>query len=467
MDVPRIRWSRRDGHARCGPGRAVRACAVLITIPVLLAGAPARADGTFSADDKRAIVQGFLSRAARLDAGDIHSQLTGVMGLIAAERESSLLDFSLGGQNVGIARAPNPLGASEQADPQQPPNDQGPPPHAQSSGRNEPAVETVNDGNSNNFTDSDRLYRAPLLRPTDLLFGFRQPQQRETVYDLDSARFALASELGGDAARTLMKPMRFNFWLASKGGGEFSGAHDPSASTRPDGWALSTGAHYKITPRTMFGALFRARSTAGSAPGLAATTELESYGVGLYGGWALGDNITFSALGVYERGDNAVTIDGGSGRYGSDQLSLSANLKGYWRFGNWWLAPSASVTWNRTASEAYLDSAGDAVGSGAADTAQATFGPQIGYVFHGDEYVKAIRPRVALTGIYSFLDTGTRELSGGTIPGNRGLYGQALGGVDIWLNNRMTMNLDAGYDGIGAPDMEAWTVRGKVAIPFR
>jgi hypothetical protein len=459
MDVP-----------QSGPGRAVRACAVLIAMPVLLTSAPARADGTFSADDKRAIVQGFLSRAARLDAGDIHSHLTGVMGLIAEERESSLLDFSLAGQNVGVVRTPSPLGASEQAAPQQPSDDSGPPPHAQSQatppGHDDPVVDRTNDG-SNNFADADSLYRAPLLRPTDLLFGFRQPQQRETVYDLDSARFALASELGGDAARTLIKPMRFNFWLASKGGGEFSSSYDPGANKRPDGWALSTGAHYKITPKTMFGALFRARSTAGSAPGLAATTELESYGVGLYGGWALGDNITFSALGAYERGHNAVTIDGGSGTYGSDQLSLSANLKGYWRFGNWWLAPSASVTWNRTVSEAYLDSAGDAVDSGAADTAQATFGPQIGYVFYGDEYVKAIRPRVALTGIYSFLDTGTRELSGGTIPGARGLYGQALAGVDIWLNNRMTMNFDAGYDGIGAEDMEAWTVRGKVAIPFR
>jgi hypothetical protein len=467
MDVPQIRWSRRDGHARRGSGGALRACAVLITMPVLLAGAPARADGTFSAEDKRSIVQGFLSRAARLDAGDIHSHLTGVMGLIAEERDSSLLDFSLSGQNVGVARSPNPLGGSEEATPQQPPKDSRRSSHTQSPAQNDPDVETVHDGNSNNFADSDRLYRAPPLRPTDLLFGFRQPQQRETVYDLDSARFALASELGGDAARTLMKPMRFNFWLASKGGGEFSSAYDPGTNRRPDGWALSTGAHYKITPKTMFGALFRARSTAGSAPGLAASTDLESYGVGLYGGWALSDNITFSALGAYERGDNAVTIDGGSGRYGSDQLSLSANLRGYWRFGNWWLAPSASVTWNRTASEAYLDSAGDAVDSGAADTAQATFGPQIGYVFHGDEYVKAIRPRVALTGIYSFLDTGTRELSGGAIPGTRGLYGQALAGIDIWLNNRMTMNFDAGYEGIGAPDMEAWTVRGKMAIPFR
>jgi hypothetical protein len=433
-----------------------------MTMPVLLAGTPARADGTFSADDKRAIVQGFLSRAARLDAGDIHSQLTGVMGLIAAERQSSLLDFSLAGRNVGVARTPNPTGASEQAAP--PSNDSGGPSHPP--GHNDRGGHWGQ--GSNRFADADRLYRAPLLRPTDLLFGFRQPEQREAVYDLDSARFALASELGGDAAQALMKPTRFNFWLASKdGGGAFSGAHDPGATKRPDGWALSTGAHYKITPKTMFGALFRARSTAGSAPGLAATTDLESYGVGLYGGWSLGDNITFSALGVYERGDNAVMIDGGSGRYGSDQLSLSANLKGYWRFGNWWLSPSASVTWNRTASEAYLDSAGDAVDSGAADTAQATFGPQIGYVFHGDEYVKAIRPRVALTGIYSFLDTGTRELSGGTIPGNRGLYGQALAGVDIWLNNRMTMNLDAGYDGIGTADMEAWTVRGRMEIPFR
>jgi hypothetical protein len=392
------------------------------------------------------------------------------MGLIAEERESSLLDFSLSGQNVGVARTPNPLGASEQAAPQQLPSEPrqpGPPPHAEPPGHGDPDVNPVNEGNSNSFADTDRLYRAPLLRPTDLLFGFRQPQQRETVYDLDSARFALASELGGDAARTLMKPMKFNFWLASKGGGEFSGPYDPGDNRRPDGWALTTGAHYKITPKTMFGALFRARSAAGNAPGLAATTELESYGVGLYGGWALTDNITFSALGAYGRGHNAVTIDGGSGTYGSDQLSLSANLKGYWRFGNWWLAPSASVTWNRTASEAYLDSAGDAVDAGTADTAQATFGPQIGYVFYGDEYIKAIRPRVALTGIYSFLDTGTRELSGGAIPGTRGLYGQALAGVDIWLNNRMTMNLDAGYDGIGAPDMEAWTVRGKVAVPFR
>ncbi len=31
----------------------------------------------------------------------------------------------------------------------------------------------------------------------------------------------------------------------------------------------------------------------------------------------------------------------------------------------------------------------------------------------------------------------------------------------------MTMNFDAGYDGIGADDMGAWTVRGRVAIPFR
>ena len=128
---------------------------------------------------------------------------------------------------------------------------------------------------------------------------------------------------------------------------------------------------------------------------------------------------------------------------------------------------SASVTWNHTMSDAYLDSSGDAVGAGSTDTAQATFGPQIGYVFFGDEYVKAIRPRLALTGIYSFLETGTQVLSGGTIPGAHGFYGQAMAGVDIWLNNKMTMNFDAGYDGIGAADLEAWTLRGRITMPFR
>lgn len=458
MDLPQIR---RYIHRR---RRLAVGCAAAIATQAIMTAVPASADGTFSAADKRTIVQGFLSRAARLDAGDIHAHLTGVMNMVAEDRESPLLDFSLSGQNVGTVReVSRDSTATQDIEIAAPPPASGPaqPPPQNS----EPIEPEVNDG-ANNFADSERLYR-PLLRPTALLFGFDRPEQRETVYDLDSARFALASELGGDAARQLLKPMRFNFWLASKGDDEPVGAYDPSGVRTLGGWALSTGAHYKITPRTMFGALFRARSTIGSAPGLAATTELESYGVGLYGGWALGDNITFSALGVYERGDNAVTIDGGSGKYGSDQLSLSANLKGYWRYGNWWLAPSASLTFNRTMSDAYLDSAGDAVEAGSTDTAQATFGPQIGYVFFGDEYVKAIRPRFALTGIYSFLDTGPQQLSGGVIPDSRGFYGQALAGVDVWLNNKMTMNFDAGYDGIGAEDMDAWTVRGKLAIPFR
>src|SRR5690606_19013387 len=188
------------------------------------------------------------------------------------------------------------------------------------------------------FTDDAMVGRTSLLRPSGLLFGLRQPEQREAVYDLESARFALASQLGGDAAEVLMKPMRFNFWLASKEGpAAFTGPADPTAGRRPGDWALSTGPHCKLTPAATVGALFRARSTAGSAPGLSATTELETYGVGLYGGWAFNDHITLSALGVYDRGDNSATIDGGSGSYSSDRLSLSANLRGYWQFDNWWL----------------------------------------------------------------------------------------------------------------------------------
>ena len=42
------------------------------------------------------------------------------------------------------------------------------------------ATQVQTDHKAGNFADTDRLYRAPLLRPTDLLFGFRQPEQRET-----------------------------------------------------------------------------------------------------------------------------------------------------------------------------------------------------------------------------------------------------------------------------------------------
>lgn len=478
--------------------------APMVLTAFLAAGAysPALSEEKFSSEDKRTIVSGFLATAARLDAGDMHSHLTGLMGLIPASRRSPLFDFVLGGKADDPASSSSSSSGSGTSS-----TDAGSTGSGGTSGQTQtstPAPQTSRSTTTPRTVSSRQRTRSAYYRRraaqrmaryrrylewlrkrrqagfvTDneiaesvnslaSTFGFSGSLGPDATFDLETSRQVVADRLGLTQDDALREPGNFNMWVSAHNANNpaFTPVKVPGVPERAGRWSFSTGAHYKLAPDLTVGALFRTRAALGNATPLSSTTDLQGFGVGVYSGVALSDNIAVSALGFYERGNNTVTIDAARGEYTSDHMSLSANLKGFWREGNWWFSPSASVTWTHTSASRFTDSSGADVAGSAAETGHVSMGPQIGYVFFGDKYVRAIRPHVSVSGVYSFLDSGSQALTNGSISGADGLYGQITGGVDIWLNNKMSMEFDMGYDGIGSSDLAAWTMQGRLSVPL-
>ena len=443
-------------------------------VSVLLAGtAGASAQETFSAQDKRTIVSSFISSAARLDANDMHSHLTGLMGLIPSKRRSPLFDFKL---NSKTDAAPSSANRSSQSS---------------KSNSNASAAERNRQRHAyeaylRRRAEWQRRYRTLRHRsraagfntqydqpsevnPLGSVYGLTGSLRPRMTYDLNTARQAAAEQLGLVEDGETKKADKFNAWVSAdrdNGQPAFTPNKVPGAPERSGRWSFSTGAQYQVAPKVTVGALFRTRSALGNATGLSSTTDLRGVGVGLYSGVNLTSNLAVSTLAFYEHGDNLVSVDGARGEYSSNHVSVSTNLKGFWRKDNWWFSPSASLTWSNISASSFTDSGGADIRGSSNHTAHASFGPQVGYVYYGEKYVKAIRPHLAFSGVYTFLETRSQDLTIGTISGVNGFYGQLTGGVDVWLNNRMTMNLDVGYDGIGTNDVSAWTLQSRVNIPL-
>ncbi len=481
--------------------RAVIAAPMVLTA-FLAAGAysPALSEEKFTSEDKRTIVSGFLATAARLDAGDMHSHLTGLMGLIPASRRSPLFDFILGGKandpassssgdrsstdNSSTSSGSTSTQTSTSTSTSKPQTTRSTPTRRTVSSRQRSRsayhrrraqqraaryrryLEWLRKRRQAGFVTDNEIPET--VNPLGSTFGFSGSLGPDATFDLETSRQVVADRLGLAEDDSMRDPGNFNMWVAAHSATEpaFTPYKVPGVPERAGRWSFSTGAHYKLAPDLSIGALFRTRAALGNATPLSSTTDLQGYGVGIYSGISLTDNIAFSALGFYERGDNTVTIDAARGDYTSDHMSLSANLKGFWREGNWWFSPSASVTWTHTSASRFTDSSGTDVAGSAAETGHVSMGPQIGYVFFGDQYVRAIRPHVSISGVYSFLDSGSQALTNGSISGADGLYGQVTGGVDIWLNNKMSMEFDMGYDGIGSSDVAAWTMQGRLSVPL-
>ena len=448
--------------------------ALAALISTVIASDSASAQETFSAQDKRTIVSSFISSAARLDANDMHSHLTGLMGLIPSSRRSPLFDFKLDSKTDDAPSSTNESQKSSKSGSNQ---------AGKSSAANRNRERHAYEAYLRRRAEWQRRYRT--LRQKSRSAGFNmdydQPTEvnplgsvygltgslRPTVtYDLNSARKAAAVQLGlADDGET--KPAnRFNAWVSANTQPSFTPNTVPGGQDRSGRWSFSTGAQYKLVPDVTIGALFRTRSALGNATGLSSTTDLRGVGVGVYSGVNLTPNVALSTLAFYEHGDNLVSVDGARGEYTSDHISVSTNLKGFWRKENWWFSPSASLTWSNISASSFTDTGGTDIRGSSNHTAHASFGPQVGYVYYGTEYVKAIRPHLAFSGVYTFLETRSQDLTIGSISGVNGFYGQLAGGIDVWLNNRMTMNFDVGYDGLGTDDVSAWSLQSRVNIPL-
>lgn len=417
---------------------------------------------TFSAEDKRTIVSSFISSAARLDANDMHSHLTGLMGLIPVKRRSPLFDFKLDSDTDEAPSSARKKGLSKSSKSKSYSNEA----YQRRQLQWQQSYRGLRQRSRAAGLNTD--YEQPsAVNPLGSVYGLTGSQRSGVTYDLNTARRAAAEQLGLVEDGDTQKPHKFNAWVsADNGQPAFTPNKVPGATERSGRWSFSTGAQYKLAPTVTVGALFRTRSALGNANGLSSTTDLRGVGVGLYSGVNLTPNVALSTLAFYEHGNNLVSVDGARGEYTSDHMSVSTNLKGYWRKNNWWFSPSASLTWSNISASSFTDSGGTDIRSSSNHTAHASFGPQIGYVYYGEKYVKAIRPHFAFSAVYTFLETQSRDLTIGTISGVNGFYGQLTGGVDMWLNNRMTMNLDVGYDGIGTDDVSAWTLQSRVDIPL-
>lgn len=257
----------------------------------------------------------------------------------------------------------------------------------------------------------------------------------------------------------------FNIW-ASGNYSQFE-SDQSGADRKGKAYAFATGAYHAPTARFMFGAMYRFRHSESESVAQSSDIETKGHGVGIHSTFVITPQLSFSAQALYERNHNSLIRSGVTGSYGANQYVASGSLQGLIRRGTLWMRPALGLTYAYVDSDAFTDSAGTLNAGQITEQAQVTFGSSVGFRRTVDsDIIKSIEPSFSATGVWSLNNSGDTTLASGSIIKQDDISFQFSAALAIFLHNETQISLNAGYSGLGASQVESYSIGGKITIPL-
>jgi hypothetical protein len=257
----------------------------------------------------------------------------------------------------------------------------------------------------------------------------------------------------------------WNVWAE----GRVASLNDWLAQTNTLGFAGAAGVDYKVMPWLALGMSVGVESyeTRFGIPGVRTGT----IGVSLvpYFGMRLHENIYAEGfVGLTKLTYNlnpAVSVNGG---FDAWRVFLGGAVSGIWYEGNWRIQPSILGAWGSETQNAYTDSAGTAVGGQTITFGRIAAGPEIGYVYKDESRGWSFEPFVLVKGTIDFSSAPVYSIAGTPFIARSGAQagGQIGGGLAMQLDDGFYLRLQASYDSIFVPGLDAWSGRIRAGKTF-
>lgn len=266
------------------------------------------------------------------------------------------------------------------------------------------------------------------------------------------------------------RPDALDVWVD----GRYASFHDNRNAADNDGHfgILSAGVDYVLSPSVLAGVFLQADSMASRSASRSTEARGNGWIAGPYATLRLSQNLFLQARAGWGRASNEVSpFLTYTDSFGSERWTASTTLAGRWSSGAWSFRPSASLSYFEETSAAYVDTFGTSMPQVRTRIGQARSGPEISYRFEGVPGFPGvvIEPRAGLHAIWTFAEETTAAGLGqiaGEQAGPAGVRGRAEIGLRAATPDRYTLDLSAGFDGIGSVSYSAVAARALVRIPL-
>ncbi len=255
----------------------------------------------------------------------------------------------------------------------------------------------------------------------------------------------------------------WNVWLDGSAGY----IEDTEALRAYDGSQLSVslGADTQVNSKLTLGAILNHSATDISNTFVAGTSTTSAVSVGPYMALFLTDTLVFTGSFLYTWTDNSADSGDISADYDSESWGLNATLTSYHQAGNWLLAPTIGVSFNKERDDAYANSEAPPTEFAASTTRTGTmaFGGSATYT-HVLENGMTIQPVVSVEGEWTFLRsvTATSTIEADTTEFDVNI----TAGSDFQLSNSVSLSLSSTVSGLAKPDYLSVIGGGRLSVSF-
>ncbi len=223
---------------------------------------------------------------------------------------------------------------------------------------------------------------------------------------------------------------------------------------------------YQLTDRVIAGLLYNYNNSDVRNLFQPGDSRTKTHGIGPYVGVVLTDNLVFDASVVVNWTDNFGKDATDIARYESDGWIASANLTGYWYFGNLRFSPGAGISFTGTQDDAYADTSGTAFAALTTRTGTANLAAGFGYTIALDD-VRSIEPFVTLEGEWEFDNSTSPSAVTSSAPAvTREWNLRASAGVDVTLRRDMYLTIRGDFGGVGQGQFQTYAVNGQIGKRF-
>ncbi len=273
-----------------------------------------------------------------------------------------------------------------------------------------------------------------------------------------------AAALHNDGGKDLAGPpprSRWNIWAS----GRYVDFEDDERNADRDGdlWWVVSGLSLQLGERTTVGAFSRYREGEVDSTALNAKLDAEYYGGGVFLATTLGGGLRVVGAALIEHGDSDVRIDGATGSFDTEQVTLEGRISKRFTRGRLWIEPGVKVLWTDADNDDYTDSAGVAVVGRDLTLGRLTYGPTIGTTIdHGSVRIK---PFAKVHGLWDFETEGNFTTSTGVVFSSADSAINLGGGVAVAYASGLFLKIGGDWFAFDT-DLEGWAISGGIGVPL-
>lgn len=179
----------------------------------------------------------------------------------------------------------------------------------------------------------------------------------------------------------------------------------------------------------------------------------------------LDNNLVFGGALSFTQGDNDIDVDGNTGSFDVNIVSMSASLSGNLDWNQYQVTPKANMSLSQVKRDAYSDSDNNNIPSSKIKQQQITVGAVLSQQYLNSESFKSLTPSYgAHIGYFSQDDIST-TLPNGAENKELGVGINFQAGVDFVTHNDLKANIKTQY-GIFDGDASSWSVQGNLSYEF-